>query len=116
MSDPTQADPTKHQVTQLLQRWGDGDADAMEQLMPLVYNELRGLARRYLRKERQGHPLETSALVHEAYVKLIDQTRVNVQSTLKLFPLRHAQANDVRQTLRAIFQARFRSMQPCITC
>ncbi len=70
------AELTKSQVTQLLQRWSDGEATAIEDLMPLVYDELRQLAKRYLRKERQGHTLETSALVHEAYVRLIDQNRV----------------------------------------
>ena len=64
------------QVTRLLQRWGDGDKQAMEALMPLVYDELRSLAKRYLVRERQGHTLETSALVHEAYVKLVGQADV----------------------------------------
>ncbi len=70
------ADP----VTQLLARWGDGDAGAMEQLLPLVYEELRKLARGYLRRERPGHTLESGALVHEAYVRLIGQRNVHWQN------------------------------------
>jgi RNA polymerase sigma factor (TIGR02999 family) len=64
------------EVTTLLHRWADGEAQAMEALMPLVYEELRGIARRYLRREREGHTLETAALVHEAYFRLVDQERV----------------------------------------
>jgi RNA polymerase sigma-70 factor, ECF subfamily len=59
------------EVTQLLHAWRKGDQAAFEQLLPLVYDELRQLARRYLRRERQGHTLQTSALVHEAYLRLI---------------------------------------------
>jgi len=64
------------QVTELLERWSEGEETAFEELLPLVYEELRGLARHYLRKERAGHTLETSALVHEAYVRLIDGNKV----------------------------------------
>lgn len=66
----------KEEVTLLLRRWGDGEPEAMEALMPLIYSELRTIARRYLRREREGHTLETSALVHEAYFRLVDQNRV----------------------------------------
>lgn len=59
------------EVTQLLQAWRKGDQAAFEQLLPVVYDELRLLARRYLRRERQGHTLQTSALVHEAYLRLL---------------------------------------------
>ena len=54
-------------VTQLLERWGRGDRDALEELMPLVYDELRKLARRYLRMERADHTLQSTALAHEGY-------------------------------------------------
>src|SRR5438067_11692647 len=63
-------------VTRLLARWGQGDREALDQLTPLVYNELRRLARAYLRRERPGHTLEGTALVHEAYLRLIDQKNV----------------------------------------
>jgi RNA polymerase sigma-70 factor, ECF subfamily len=60
-------------VTQLLFDWSQGDKQALDQLMPLVYPELRKLARRYLRKERSDHILQPTALIHEAYVRLMDQ-------------------------------------------
>jgi RNA polymerase sigma factor (TIGR02999 family) len=63
-------------VTQLLLEWRDGDASALEQLMPLVYDELRRLARRCLRRERAGHTMQTTTLVHEAYLRLVDARRV----------------------------------------
>ncbi len=58
-------------VTQLLLKWREGDAQALEELTPIVYGELRRLARHYMRAERQGHVLQTTALVHEAYLKLV---------------------------------------------
>jgi len=60
-------------VTQLLLDWRNGDQAALDQLMPLVYDELHRLAQAYLRRERQGHTLQTSALVNEAYLRLVDQ-------------------------------------------
>ena len=60
-------------VTQLLVKWGDGDQSALEKLMPLVYDELRRVASNYLRRERQNHTLQPTALVNEAYLKLVDQ-------------------------------------------
>ncbi len=63
------------EVTRLLQTWREGDQTAPERLMPLVYEELRVLAARYLRRERDGHTLQATALVHEVYLRLVDQTR-----------------------------------------
>src|SRR5438132_100706 len=60
-------------VTRLLLEWGDGNQQALEALLPLIYNELRHLAHNFLYRERPGHTLQTTALVHEAYLKLIDQ-------------------------------------------
>src|SRR5712692_9484996 len=60
-------------VTRLLVEWGQGKEEALHALMPLVYDELRGLARRYLRRERLPNTLQSAGLVHEAYVKLVDQ-------------------------------------------
>jgi len=65
-----------HSVTQLLKAWSHGDQSARDQVMSLVYQELRRMAHRHMRKERPGHTLQTSALVHEAYVRLVDQTEV----------------------------------------
>ncbi len=68
---------SEHEITQILHEWGDGDAQAVERLFPFVYDELRRLARNYLSKERAGHTLQPTALVHEAYLRLIDQNRTN---------------------------------------
>ncbi|MDP9098050.1 MAG: sigma-70 family RNA polymerase sigma factor [Verrucomicrobiota bacterium] len=65
------------EVTQILQEWSLGDKNAADRLMPLVYEELRGRAAEYLRSERPDHTLQATALVHEAYLKLVDQTRAN---------------------------------------
>ena len=61
------------EATRLLVRYGDGDGEALERLLPLVYDELRRIAAGYLRRERDGHTLQPTALVHEAYMRLIDQ-------------------------------------------
>lgn len=61
-------------VATLLARWRAGDGAALSQLLPLVYDELRSVARNHLRKERQGHTLESQALVHEAYLRLFEQS------------------------------------------
>ena len=70
----------QHDVTEILHEWSSGDPEAPERLMPFVYDELRRLARTFLSREREGHTLQPTALVHEAYVRLVDQTRVNWQS------------------------------------
>lgn len=63
-------------VSQLLLAWSDGDRYALDRLTPIVYGELRRLARRYLRGEGAGHSLETTALVNEAYMRLVDYERM----------------------------------------
>jgi RNA polymerase sigma factor (TIGR02999 family) len=63
-------------ITQWLLAWSDGEPDALERLAPLVYDDLRRLASRYMRREPADHPLQPTALVHEAYLRLIDQHRV----------------------------------------
>ena len=70
----------QHEVTRILHDWSGGDKKAPERLMPLVYDELRRLARIFLAKERGAHTLQPTALVHEAYLRLVDQTRVNWQN------------------------------------
>ena len=62
-----------HDVTQLLSQWTDGDPRALDELLPLVYDELRRLARIYLQRERSEHTLQSTALVHEAYLRLVNQ-------------------------------------------
>jgi RNA polymerase sigma factor (TIGR02999 family) len=74
--------PDEHpsDITRLLHEWQEGDKRALEELMPLVYDELRHLASRYLSRERSNHTLQTTALVHEAYMKLAGQRRTDWQS------------------------------------
>ncbi len=60
------------EVTELLQKWSGGDRDALEQLTPIIYAELHRIAKRYMNRERDGHTLQTTALVNEAYLRLID--------------------------------------------
>jgi len=67
-------------VSALLRAWSDGDEGALAQLMPIVYDQLRGLARRHLRRERAGHSLQATALVNEAYVRLVDYKRMHWRS------------------------------------
>ena len=67
----------QHQITQLLAEWSDGNQSALDELYPLVYEELHRLARRYMSRERRGHTLQTTALINEAYVRLVDQRNVH---------------------------------------
>lgn len=72
-------------ITQLLLEWGAGDRAALDELLPLVYEELRRLARAYLRRERADHTLQPTALVNEAYLRLVDQQSVRWQSRAQFF-------------------------------
>jgi len=72
-------------VSELLVAWSDGDQAALDRLTPLVYNELHRLARRYMRREHQGHTLQTSALVNEAYLRLVHQRDVRWQNRSHFF-------------------------------
>ncbi len=72
-------------VTQLLLAWSDGDQAALDQLVPLVYDELRRLARRYMARENPGHTLQTTALVNEAYMRLVDWKNVHWQNRAHFF-------------------------------
>lgn len=74
-------------VTKLLLQWTEGDEAAFEQLVPLVYEELRRLARHYLRRERADHTMQTTTLVHEAYLRLIDAGRVRWQDRAHFFAI-----------------------------
>jgi RNA polymerase sigma factor (TIGR02999 family) len=78
---------TSSEVTELLIRWGTGDALALDKLMPLVYEELRTLARQHLRKEHPGQTLQTADLVHEAYLKLVNQRRVRWQNRAHFYAI-----------------------------
>jgi RNA polymerase sigma-70 factor (ECF subfamily) len=74
-------------ITRLLIEWGEGNQDALDRLMPAVYTELQRIASRYLKHERRSHTLETSALAHEAYLRLIDQKRVQWQNRAHFFAI-----------------------------
>jgi RNA polymerase sigma factor (TIGR02999 family) len=78
-------DPPRHDVTRLLARWKDGDEAALQQLVPIVHEELRRLARRQMAAERPHHTLQPTALVNEAYLRLVDQRRVQWQSRAHFF-------------------------------
>lgn len=73
------------QITQLLLAWGNGDQRALEELMPLVYDELRKMAARHMRRQNPGHTLQTTALVNEAYLRLIDSSQVRWQNRAHFF-------------------------------
>jgi RNA polymerase sigma factor (TIGR02999 family) len=77
--------PRGEQITQLLQSWNRGDQGAIEKLVPLVYGELHRLARRYMSDERPDHTLQTTALVNEAYVRLVDSAHANWESRTHFF-------------------------------
>jgi len=83
-------------ITELLNRWQRGDQAAFDELVPRVYGELRAMAAGLLRRERQGHILETGALVHEAYMRLVDQTRIDWNGRAHFFG---AAANVMRRIL-----------------
>jgi RNA polymerase sigma factor (TIGR02999 family) len=79
--------PSSMQITQLLKKWSEGNQEILDKLMPLVYEELRRQASRYLRRERSNHTLQTTALIHEAYLKLVDQKEVEWQSRAHFFAI-----------------------------
>lgn len=78
MTSPSSAAPPE--LTQLLLAWSKGEQEALERLVPLVYGELRRMASRYMSRERADHPLQTTALVHEAYLRLLDSKQVRWQN------------------------------------
>src|SRR6202162_1319664 len=72
-------------VSELLRAWSEGDQKALERLTPIVYGELHRLARRYMKRERPGHSLQTTALVNEAYMRLVDYKRMQWQNRAHFF-------------------------------
>jgi RNA polymerase sigma factor (TIGR02999 family) len=87
--------PTKD-VTRLLMNWSNGDSAALDELLPVVYDELRQQAERYLRREQPGHTLQATALVNEAFLRLIDQSQISWHNRAHFFG---AAANLMRQIL-----------------
>jgi RNA polymerase sigma factor (TIGR02999 family) len=93
---------SQHEVTELLRRWRNGDKEALNKLTPLVYDELHRLAHQYIKRERLGHTLQTTALVNEAYLRLVDQNDVEWQSRAHFFAvsaqvMRHILVDYARQ-------------------
>jgi RNA polymerase sigma factor (TIGR02999 family) len=84
MRDPLRS---PHEITQLLDEWSNGNQTALDKLYPLVYDELHKMARRYISRERQGHTLQTTALINEAYVRLVDQKHVHWQNRAHFFAI-----------------------------
>lgn len=93
----------KKNVTQLLQEWSEGDPGALQELMPLIYDELRRLARARLRRERPGHTLQPTALVNEVYLKLVNQNQAHWTSRSHFFAI-------AGQLMRRILVDHFRSV------
>src|SRR5664280_3366999 len=78
-------EPAGGEISTLLRAWSDGDQSALEKLNPIVYDELQRLARRYMKRERPGHSLQTAALVNEAYMRLVDYERMKWQNRAHFF-------------------------------
>jgi RNA polymerase sigma factor (TIGR02999 family) len=95
--------PAPQEVTQLLVAWSNGDSEALEKLIPLVYDDLRRLARNYMNRERAGHTLQTTALIHEAYLRLIEQKEVKWQNRAHFFAI---SAQLMRRILVSMARAR----------
>ena len=89
-------DEARGDVTQLLSEWRGGNRESLDKLMPLVYGELHLIAGRYLRRERPSHTLQSTALVHEAFLRLVDQTRTDWKSRAHFFAVA---ANIIRNIL-----------------
>ena len=83
MPDPSRA----HDVTELLLSWGQGDTAALDRLVPLLYDDLRRVARGHLRRERPGHSLQATALVHEVFLRLVDVDRMTLKTRTHFFAL-----------------------------
>lgn len=74
-----------HSVTQLLDQWNHGDREALDKLMPLIYEELRKMARRYMSQQNPGHTLQTTALIHEAYLRMVNQQEKHFENRAHFF-------------------------------
>jgi len=95
--------PAPQEVTQLLIAWSNGDQESLDRLVPMVYDELRRIARRYMEREPVGHMLQTTALVNEAYLRLIEQKEVKWQNRAHFFAI---SAQLMRRILVSMARAR----------
>ena len=78
-------EPASHEITKLLKDWSGGDSTARDRLIPLVYDQLHRLAHQHMRRERTGHMLQTSALINEAYLRMVDQPEMNFENRAHFF-------------------------------
>jgi RNA polymerase sigma factor (TIGR02999 family) len=96
------ADASRHEITQLLTAWRGGDADALERLVPMVYRELRKIAGNFMRRQRPGHSLQATALINEAYLRLIDADGIDWKGRTHFFAvsaqiMRHVLVDEARR-------------------
>ena len=84
MKDPVRS---PHEITQLLAEWSNGNQTALDKLYPLVYDELHKMANRYMKRERKDHTLQTTALINEAYVRMVDQKNVHWENRAHFFAI-----------------------------
>jgi len=100
-------------ISALLRAWSGGDQGALERLAPIVYDELRRLARRYMKRERPGHSLQTTALVNEAYMRLVDYKRMQWQDRAHFFAV---SAQLMRRILVARAPSQSEARRRCAAC
>jgi len=100
--------PSAQEVTQLLQAWRNGDQRALDRLIPLVYEELSQLAKRYMARQAPGHTLQTTALMNEAYIRLIGQSHIDWQGRAHFFAV-------CATIMRNILVDHFRRQRPKVT-
>lgn len=100
--------PSLREVTQLLRAWRNGDPSALDTLIPLVYEELRRLAQRYMARQTPGHTLQTTALVNEVYTRLIDQSHMEWQNRAHFFAV-------WAKIMRNVLVDHFRRQRPKVT-
>jgi RNA polymerase sigma factor (TIGR02999 family) len=103
--------PESHEVTRLLLARNEGDREALDRLLPLVHGELRRLAQGYMRRERTGHTLQTTVLIHEAYLRLIDARQVRLENRTHFFAVA---ARLMRQILVDFARVIIRNVGPAL--
>ena len=107
------SDDVRHEVTDLLLQWNEGNKDVVDRLMPLVVDELRRLARTYLAQERAGHTLQPTALVNEVYFRLVDRRRIDWKTRAQFFAFA---SHSMRRILVDHARARNRSKRGSGAC
>jgi RNA polymerase sigma factor (TIGR02999 family) len=113
--------PATHSVSQLLEQWNHGDRDALNKLMPLIYGELRKMARRYMNQQNPVHTLQTTALIHEAYLRMVKQEEKHFENRAHFFgvaaqAMRHILVDyaRARQTAKRVAESSDRSEEAAL--